>query len=172
MPLAVLVVDDDPDDVFLLSRAFLTAGLPHRVMHVRGGLEAVSYLAGDKNYVDRFKFPLPSLVILDLAAPGEDGFHLLEWLGKRRDFDYLPIAVLTAAERPDDRQRAIALGADDFRVKPAGLPGWVTIIKDLGTRWLGDYPEARRRVRPHELAPPSGSRQEIRTPLHAKISQG
>ena len=66
MPQAVLVVDDDPDDVFLLSRAFLTAGLSHRVMHVRNGLEAVGYLAGDNNYVDRFKYPLPSLVILDL----------------------------------------------------------------------------------------------------------
>ena len=76
----VLVADDDPDDVLLLSRAFLTAGLPHRIFHVRTGQEAISYLAGDQNYVDRFKFPLPRLIVLDLNISRNHGLDLLEWL--------------------------------------------------------------------------------------------
>ncbi len=74
MAQVILVADDDPDDVFLLSRACLTAGLPHRVLHVRDGQEAISYLSGELNYVDRFRFPLPALLVLDLNLPRRNGF--------------------------------------------------------------------------------------------------
>jgi len=147
MPPVVLVADDDPDDVLLLSRAFLTAGLPHRVMHVRDGQEALSYLAGEPNYVDRFKYPLPRLLMLDVSTNRQDGLNLLDWLQHRPDFGEMPVIVISSSEKPEDRLRLEALGVDEYRLKPAGLPGWVTVVKDLANRWLSTYPEARRRER-------------------------
>ena len=152
MAQVILVADDDPDDVFLLSRAFLTAGLPHRVLNVRDGVEAISYLAGEQNYVDRFRFPLPALLVLDLKLPRRDGFEIVRWVREQEKFQNLPIAVISSSEKPEDLQRAKQLGADDYRIKPAGLPGWVTIVKDLASRWLGSYPERRRIVKPLDLA--------------------
>src|SRR5438105_1163884 len=150
MPLAILAADDDPDDIFSLSRAFLTAGLPHRVIPVSDGQEAINYLMGEGGYVDRYKYPLPGLLILDLSMPRKDGFEVLQWLRERRDFDYLPVAVISGSEKAEDIQRAKALGADDYRIKPAGLPGWVTIVKDLAARWLTS--ETRRARKPRDPA--------------------
>lgn len=145
MPPVILVADDDPDDVLLLSRAFLTAGLSHHVMHVRDGHEAISYLAGESNYIDRFKYPLPRLLMLDFSTKQHSGLNLLEWLRLRPEFGEMPIIVISASEAPEDRQRVSSLGVDEYRIKPAGLPGWVTVVKDLANRWLGAYPEVRRR---------------------------
>ena len=142
----VLVADDDPDDVLLLSRAFLTAGLPHRVFHVRNEREALRYLAGDENYIDRFRFPLPRLLILDLNTSKQDGLDLLRWIHQSKDFANLPVVVISASENPMHRQTASNLGVDDYRIKPAGLPGWVTIVKDLAARWLSSNPKIRRSV--------------------------
>ena len=158
MAQVILVADDDPDDVFLLSRAFLTAGLPHRVLHVRDGQEAINYLAGEHNYVDRFRFPLLALLVLDLKLPRRNGFEVVSWVREQQKFHDLPIAVISSSEKPEDLQRAKQLGADDYRIKPAGLPGWVTIVKDLASRWLGSYPERRRIVK--QLASTAPVRQD------------
>jgi CheY-like chemotaxis protein len=141
----VLVADDDPDDVLLLSRAFLTAGLPHRIIHVRNGPEAIRYLAGEQNYVDRFRYPLPRLLVLDLHTNRDQGMALLEWLEEQSDFGTLPVVVISASDNSLDRQKEVALGVDSYRVKPAGLPGWVAIVKDMAARWLSPNPEPRRR---------------------------
>ena len=141
----VLVADDDPDDVLLLSRAFLTAGLPHRIVHVRNGPEAIRYLSGEQNYVDRFRYPLPRLLVLDLHTSQDQGIGLLEWLEHQSAFGKLPVVIISASDNPLDRQKAVALGVDAYRVKPAGLPGWVAIVKDMAARWLSPNPEPRRR---------------------------
>ena len=140
----VLVADDDPDDVLLLSRAFLTAGLPHRIFHVRTGQEAIRYLAGEQNYVDRFKYPLPRLLVLDLNISRDHGLDLLEWLEQQTQMNFLPVVVISTSDDSIDRQKADALGVDAYRVKPAGLPGWIAIVKDLAARWLNPSPEPRR----------------------------
>ena len=141
----VLVADDDPDDVLLLSRAFLTAGLPHRIVHVRNGPEAIRYLSGEQNYVDRFRYPLPRLLVLDLHTNPDQGMALLEWLEVQSSFGALPVVVISASDNALDRQKSVALGVDAYRAKPAGLPGWVAIVKDMAARWLNPNPEPRRR---------------------------
>jgi CheY-like chemotaxis protein len=145
MPPVVLVADDQPEDVLLLSRAFLTAGLPHQIIHVRNGHDAISYLTGEEQYVDRFRYPLPRLLVLDLTLGRENGLDLLEWVELQPTLATVPVIVISGSENPSDRQRALALGADSYRIKPAGLPGWVTIVKDIAARWLGAHPEPRRR---------------------------
>jgi len=142
----VLVADDDPDDVLLLSRAFLTAGLPHRVFHVRNEREALRYLAGEENYIDRFRFPLPRLLILDLNTSRKDGLDLLRWIQQSSELANLPVVVISASENPMDRQIASNVGVEDYRIKPAGLPGWVTIVKDVAARWLSNNPKVRRSI--------------------------
>jgi CheY-like chemotaxis protein len=151
----VLVADDDPDDVLLLSRAFLTAGLPHRIVHVRNGQEAIRYLSGDAHYVDRFKYPMPRLLVLDLNTSRKHGLDLLDWLEDQSQLRTLPVVVISASDAPIDRQKADAFGVNAYRVKPAGLPGWVAIVKDIATRWLTPHPELRRRKKtPTEIIIP------------------
>ena len=72
-----LMVEDQPDDVILLKYALLKTGLNNPVKVVKNGREAIEYLGGTGTYADRKKFPIPSLIFLDLKLPILDGFNVL-----------------------------------------------------------------------------------------------
>ena len=132
----ILVADDDQNDVFFLRRAFQKSGMDHSVVHVSDGQEAIDYLCGEANYGDRTRFPLPSLMLLDLKMPKVDGFDVLHWLKERSDLKELPVVVLSSSSREDDIQRARSLGADDYRVKPADFEQLLLLAQDVSSRWL------------------------------------
>src|SRR6266446_4836904 len=125
----VLVADDDENDVFLLRRAFQKAGLPHTLIHVRDGQEAINYLSG-KNHAKL------KLFLLDLKMPLVDGFDVLLWLRARPQPICLPVVVLSSSSLPDDKNRAKELGANDYLAKPTGPDDLMTLVKGLDDRWL------------------------------------
>jgi len=132
----ILVADDDQNDVFFLRRAFQKSGLEHSVVHVSDGQEAIDYLQGEADFSDRSRFPLPSLLLLDLKMPKVDGFDVLAWLKNHAVLKTLPVVVLSSSSREDDIQRARSLGADDYRVKPADFEQLLTLAQEVATRWL------------------------------------
>jgi len=132
----ILIADDDKTEVFLLRRAFGKAGLTHILLDVSDGQEAIDYLKGAAQYHNRFLYPLPGLLLLDLEMPGMDGFAVLEWLLTRNDLEALPVVVLSSSNQAADIKRAKALGADDYVVKPADFDGMRSMAKDLVAHWL------------------------------------
>src|SRR5258705_12916203 len=91
----VLVADDDENDVFLLRRAFQKAGLPHTLIHVRDGQEAINYLSGKTS--NNAKQTKPNLLLLDLKMPFVDGFDVLRWLQTCPERISLPVVVLSSS---------------------------------------------------------------------------
>ncbi len=132
----VLLADDDSNDIFFLRRAFQKAGLSNAVMDVPDGEKAIEYLGGQNNYSDRTRYPIPALLILDLKMPKINGFEVLEWIGTRAELRNLKVVVLSSSGLQADMQRARALGAHDYRVKPADLDDMVNMVKDVAGRWL------------------------------------
>src|SRR5260221_8463173 len=114
----VLVAEDDPNDVFLLRRAFQKAGVDQRLVDVHNGQEAIDYLSGEGPFADRNEHPFPSLMCLDLKMPMLDGFGVLAWLNKQALEEKLPVVVLTSSNQERDIEQARQLGANDYRVKP------------------------------------------------------
>jgi CheY-like chemotaxis protein len=108
----ILIVEDDPNDVLLLQRAFQKAGLKNNLRLVRDGSQAIAYLSGHGIYSDRAKYPLPFLVLLDLKMPGTDGFEVLQWARAEPDLKRLLIVVLTSSNLQTDVDRAYELGAN------------------------------------------------------------
>src|SRR5690349_127052 len=94
----VLLAEDNAHDVWLTQRAFVKARLANRLEVVRDGEQAIDYLSGQGRYVDRKRYPLPILLLLDLYMPKVDGFQVLEWLREHPGLDRLPVAVLTASD--------------------------------------------------------------------------
>jgi CheY-like chemotaxis protein len=131
----ILLVDDSENDVTLMNIAFRKAGLNSPVQVVHNGEEAIAYLAGEGRYSDRNKFPLPTVMLLDLNMPMKDGFHVLDWLRKQPGLKRLSTIVLTASLRPEDVERAFELGAHSYLVKPAALENLVAMIRCLRD-WL------------------------------------
>jgi CheY-like chemotaxis protein len=111
---AILYVEDDEDEVFLLRRAFQKANRDYRLSHANRGEEAISYLSGEGRYAQRDKFPLPEVLLLDLKMPGANGFDVLSWLRGQSAFKELPVIMLSSSDRPEDLQRAFDLGATSY----------------------------------------------------------
>ena len=131
------MVEDREDDILILRRAFYAAGILNPVMTVRNGQEAIWYLEGGPNYWSRTEFPLPRLILLDLKMPGMDGFEVLAWIRRRKEFAGIAVVVLTGSNDLRDVQRAYDLGANSFIVKETEFRQVVTLSRLLKDYWLG-----------------------------------
>ena len=131
----ILLVDDSENDLILMSLAFKKAQFECPLQMVYDGDEAIAYLEGDGNFVDRDKYPLPNLVLLDLNMPKKNGFEVLTWAREHPTFKRIPIMILTASVRVEDVERAYDLGANSFLVKPAALEELIAMLRCLRD-WL------------------------------------
>lgn len=141
----VLYVEDEPDDVLFMSRAFKKAGLVNALRPAGDGREAIAYLAGEGVYADRGQHPLPTLVLLDLNLPVVSGFEVLKWLSGRPELKELPVVVFSSSERQEDKVKARKLGARDFIEKPSSTAGLEAVVQELKERWLNE--EAGKQLR-------------------------
>jgi len=132
----VLLADDDPNDVFLLQRAFQKTNIANPLRVVRDGEEAMAYLGGQGQYADRQLHPLPVLLLLDLKMPRKSGFEVLRWLRQQSGLKRLPVVVLTSSNQNPDINKAFDLGANSYIVKPGGFDSLVEMVKNLNLYWL------------------------------------
>ena len=77
----------------------------------------------------------PSLVILDVMLPEEDGFSVLERLRKNQITARTPVIMLTAKNSEFDKVRALDAGADDYITKPFGVMELVARVKAVMRRY-------------------------------------
>ncbi len=133
---AILLVEDEPDDAHLLTRAFRKAGIGTPVRWLTDGDEALAYLAGQRRYADRERNPLPAVVLLDLKLPRRSGFEVLEWLRAQPVLRRLPVVVLTSSGEPQDVDRAYDLGANSYLVKPAHPAALNDVVKTVHAYWI------------------------------------
>src|ERR1700744_5540013 len=94
----ILLVEDNPDDVFLMRRALKKSGLEYPMQVVTDGKQALEYLEGSGQFEGRNLFPRPAWVFLDLKLPYLTGFEVLEWL--RRDNANLNLEVVILTSSP------------------------------------------------------------------------
>jgi CheY-like chemotaxis protein len=123
LSLRILLVEDSDDDLFFFKRALKQTGAIAHLVHQSDGRAAIAYLervlGGDE--------PTPDLMFLDLKMPALTGFEVLEWIGQQNLLPRLPVAVLSGSEQPGDVERALALGATAYFVKPI-------LVQQLRTR--------------------------------------
>jgi len=134
----VLLVEDSEDDALLLKRQLQKARVDVHLQVVCDGENAIRYLAGEGEYADRDKFPSPSLVFLDLNLPRKSGLEVLAWIREQPYLHRLPVVVLTATEDEGAIQKAFALGADYYIVKPPSAENLKAVIDEL--LWVSAHP--------------------------------
>ncbi len=114
----ILIVDDQEDIRLALSMTLQDAG--HAVYEAANGAEAIEIaIAGQ-----------PDLVLMDISMPGMDGFSALRALKEQPATRKTPVLMLSALDRPEQRERARVLGAFDYITKP-----WAEGEIELRTGW-------------------------------------
>lgn len=92
------------------------------------GFEAKGFDCGEALF-DALKSEMPSLIMLDIMLPGEDGIALLKRLRKQPSTMNLPIIMATAKGTEYDKVIGLDLGADDYLAKPFGMMEMISRIK-------------------------------------------
>jgi CheY-like chemotaxis protein len=71
----------------------------------------------------------PDLILMDIQMPRMDGFETTRKLRSDPNFRYTPIIALTALAMPQDRERCLAAGMDEYISKPVNLKSLIKIIQ-------------------------------------------
>jgi CheY-like chemotaxis protein len=133
---AILVVEDDEDDVYLMRRALASAGMGNPTLIVDTGAKAVDYLSGVAPYNDRRTCPLPAIVFLDLKLPLVSGHDVLAWIRAQPHLEGLVVVVLTSSNEASDVRRSYSLGANSFLVKPLTAQQLIDLGKAFNWSWF------------------------------------
>lgn len=113
----LLVVEDSEISRMLIESLFAEYPAFH-IVSVPTGKEALKFV----------KKNLPDLVLLDLILPDMDGFAVLQHIKQHPRTAQLPVVVVSSKSREEDIQRAIALGAQNYIVKPIGVNNLTTKV--------------------------------------------
>ena len=113
----LLVVDDEPNIVELLSASLRFAG--YDVSTAANGTEALR----------KAKEVTPDLVVLDVMMPGLDGFDVVRRL--RAEGRHVPVLFLTARDAVEDKVKGLQTGGDDYVTKPFSLDELVARVRAL-----------------------------------------
>jgi CheY-like chemotaxis protein len=132
----ILLVEDNEDDVFAMTRALKIARIGNPMQIVTDGEMVKDYLSGTGAYADRAKHPLPFIIFLDLKLPFVNGFELLSWIRKQPELNSLVVVVLTSSAEERDHEQAYAFGARSFLVKPPTAQGLTDVFNSLESYWL------------------------------------
>tara|TARA_B100000470_G_C19753362_1_gene374869 strand:- start:269 stop:955 length:687 start_codon:yes stop_codon:yes gene_type:complete len=127
MPSKVLIVEDDPDIVDILSYNLKQADL--KVTSVPDGSSALAEV----------KRRLPDLILLDLMLPKVDGLEVCRLLKSDPETKNVPIIMITAKGEEVDRIVGLELGADDYIIKPFSPREVVLRVRSVLKRSVADF---------------------------------
>jgi two-component system, response regulator len=127
----ILLVDDNPDDVYLARHAFEKRKLPYRIQVAYDGAEALDYLFARGKHEGRNRQETPVLILLDLKMPKIGGLEVLRRLRADPMFKHLVVVVLTSSDEESDQLEAQALGTNLYIRKPENFDDFEQVVDQL-----------------------------------------
>ncbi|GEJ44007.1 MULTISPECIES: response regulator [unclassified Chryseobacterium] len=114
----ILIVDDDPRNIFALKLTLKARG--YAVETCTMAQEAFAILKSDHQF---------SVVLMDMMMPGIDGYEAVKIIRSTPEIKNIPVIAVTAQAMPEDRQKCIEAGADDYVSKPIDVDLLITAIE-------------------------------------------
>lgn len=119
----ILVVEDDIRNVYALTNILEPRGATIEI--ARNGREALDALEKSSNQPGS----AIDLVLMDVMMPVMDGLAATRAIRQNPDWKKLPIIALTAKAMPDDQQRCIDAGANDYMAKPLDVEKLLSLVR-------------------------------------------
>ena len=129
----ILMVEDDPEDVLLITEAFKETRIQCHLNVVGDGEEALDYLIRKGKHAE---VKTPDIILLDLNLPRMDGRAFLKRVKSEGLFKSIPVIVLTSSRSDLDIREVYELNAACYIVKPSDLDGYTETVKKLNNFWM------------------------------------
>ena len=129
---AILLVEDNPDDVLFTLRAFKKNNMSNEIVVATDGAAAIDLLLPS----DQTPPLRPSLVLLDVKLPKIDGLEVLRRIRADPRTQPLPVVVLTTSSEERDIVESYRLGANSYVRKPVVFNDFLQATNVLGLYWL------------------------------------
>lgn len=128
--ICMLLVDDDPDDIYFFSEAVSKTGIPINLATVENGKLLMNYLAGN---------PLPDLLFLDLEMPFMNGIQCLAEIRADIKYNNLPIVIFSTSKYQKTIDKCLSLGADFYIIKPPSFLKIIEIVQQVCNKnWIAE----------------------------------
>lgn len=129
----IFLVEDNKADIRLIEEALKNSSIPHQVLTVRDGMNAMAFLRQEGEYVDA---PRPDLILLDLNLPKKDGREVLAEIKADPHLKSIPVVVLTTSRNEEDIAQSYALHSNCYITKSRNLSQLFQIVKGIEEFWL------------------------------------
>ena len=132
----ILLVEDNPMDEELTTRALRKAGITNEIFVARDGSEAVEILLGTEAAPGTALPRLPAVVLLDLKLPKLNGIDVLRRIRGNPLTRLVPVVLLTSSNEENDILRGYEFGANSYVRKQVEFSAFNNAVGQLGTYWL------------------------------------
>jgi two-component system, chemotaxis family, response regulator Rcp1 len=129
----IFLVEDNKADIRLIEEALKHSLIPHQVVVVRDGVDAMAFLRQEGEYADA---PRPDLILLDLNLPKKDGREVLAEIKTDPTLKRIPVVVLTTSRNEDDIFHSYDLHVNCYITKSRNLSQLFQIVKGIEEFWL------------------------------------
>jgi len=131
-PVEILLVEDNEDDILIITEALGEAKLLNLINVMRDGEQALAYLRGEGAFRDA---KMPGLILLDINMPKKNGFEVLEEIKADPGLRHIPIIMMTVSERDEDILRSYSEGACSYIKKPLDFRKLQEVIRGFELYW-------------------------------------
>jgi len=135
-PVEILLVEDNPDDLALTTRALRKANLANNIHVARDGEEALDFIFGEGPHAGRTLENGPKVILLDLKLPKVDGLEVLRRIKSDPRTKHIPVVVLTSSQEQSDVVKSYQFGVNSYVVKPVNFESFAAAVQELGLYWL------------------------------------
>ena len=132
-PIDILLVEDNPGDVRLMTETFREGKISNRLSVVTDGVLALAFLRRQSPYDDA---PRPDLILLDLSLPRKNGQELLAEIKQDPDLKRIPVVVVTSSEAEKDILEAYNNHVNCYLTKPVALEQFTAVVRSVEDFWL------------------------------------
>ena len=129
----ILLVEDNPDDVFFTREAFDSARVRVNLHHVDNGVKCLQFLRKQNEYAD---VPSPDLILLDMHMPLMNGAEVLNAIVHDEQLCDIPVVVLTTSSEAADTHKMYKLRCNAYLTKPVNFDNFTKAIEQLSEFWF------------------------------------
>lgn len=129
----LLIAEANQEAILLLTKGMVNAGIIERIYIANNRSEVIQYVIGEGRFLDRSRYPLPTIFLIDLQIGAQDGFSLIWWLRRRSEFKRNLIFGISDRLNGASVQRAMQMGASGCLTLPNNVEDFTRFLTVIAT---------------------------------------